>query len=313
MKPCLSISCLVLGKFCLLVACAWLSISFAWAQEVPAERVALVIGNANYVSSPLTNPTNDAKGMTELLRDAGFQVDSVLDANQQKMRMAVDQFGKRIRDERVKLAIFYYAGHGVQLDWRNYLIPVDARVRTPEDVRKQSVEVSDLLRYMQETKNRSFLVVLDACRDNPFAGTYQPMAKGLSQFDAPVGSMIAFSTSPGNVALDGDGNNGLYTSHLLREFSVRNARIEDAFKRVRLNVRVESGGKQIPWESTSLEDDLYLFPLEKKSLSEADQEAQFDREVKAWMLVKSATQIEPLIQFYVNFRAATPANWRRPD
>jgi hypothetical protein len=261
----------------------------------------LVIGNSKYLSTPLLNPANDAIGMTALLRDAGFQVDSLLDANQQSLRVAVEQFGKHIRDDNVKLAIFYYAGHGVQLDWRNYLIPVDARVRSAEDVRKQSVEVSDLLRYMQQSKNKSFLVVLDACRDNPFSGTYDPLAKGLSQFDAPVGSMIAFATSPGQVAMDGDGKNGLYTSHLLREFSVRNARIEDAFKRVRLNVRVESGGKQIPWESTSLEEDLYLFPSVNKKLSEADQEAQFDREVKAWFQVKSSTLIEPLVRFLREF------------
>lgn len=281
-----------------LLACSVLSP--AHANEV-GERVALVVGNSAYSAAPLDNPKNDASAMATLLADAGFQVDRQLDAGQADLRKAVALFGQQIRSDKVKFAIFYYAGHGMQLDWRNYLIPVDARVRSAEDVRKQSVDVSELLRYMQETKNKSFLVVLDACRDDPFAGAFRPTAKGLSQFDAPVGSLLAYSTAPGNVAMDGNGSNGLYTSHLLREFSVKNARLEDAFKRVRLNVRVESGGKQIPWESTSLEEDLYLFPAVAKKLTEAEQEVLFEKEVSAWMRVKSATSPEPLVAFIREF------------
>lgn len=264
-------------------------------------RVALVVGNSSYLTAPLANPRNDATAMAALLKEASFQVDSRIDVGQSDLQEAVKEFGRKIRDSKVNFAIFYYAGHGMQLDWRNYLIPIDARVMSAEDVRRQSVDVSELLRYMQETKNKSFLVVLDACRDDPFAGTFRAPAKGLSQFDAPVNTLLAYATSPGNVALDGTGVNGLYTSHLLREFSVKNARLEDAFKRVRLNVRVESGGKQIPWETTSLEEDLYLFPLAAKKFSAAEQEALFDKEVSAWLKVKAATSVEPLVAFIREF------------
>ena len=176
-------------------------------------------------------------------------------------------------------------------------MPVSANIRNAADVVSQTVDVSHLLRYMEQAKGRSFLVVLDACRDDPFGGAYRPPAKGLSQFDAPVGSLLAFATAPGNVARDGEGSNGLYTSHLLREFAVRGAPIEDAFKRVRLNVRLASKGQQIPWESTSLEEDIYLFPSERKSLSEAEKDQLLEREMGHWLRVKSSTDPLALASF----------------
>jgi hypothetical protein len=271
------------------------------AQNAADERIALVIGNSDYTFSPLANPKNDAVGMADLLTQAGFQVSRNLNVGRADLKSAVEQFGKRLRSPTVKLAIFYYAGHGVQLDWRNYLIPVDAKVRSADDVRAQAVDVSELLHFMDEAKDKSFLVILDACRDDPFGGNYKAANKGLSQFDGPVGSLLAYSTSPGNVALDGTGENGLYTSHLLRELSVRNAKLEDAFKRVRLNVRLESGGHQIPWESTSLEEDIYLFKSENKKLTEAEQEALIDKEVTAWKKVKTSSDPRVLANFIREF------------
>jgi hypothetical protein len=239
--------------------------------------------------------------MADLLTQAGFQVSRNLNTGQADLKAAVDQFGTRLRSPTVKFAIFYYAGHGVQIDWRNYLIPVDAKVRSAEDVRAQAVDVSELLHFMDQTKDKSFLVILDACRDDPFGGNFKVASKGLSQFDGPVGSLLAYSTSPGNVAMDGNGDNGLYTSHLLRELSVRNAKLEDAFKRVRLNVRLESGGRQIPWESTSLEEDIYLFKSETKKLTEAEQEALIEKEVNAWKKVKTSTDPRVLANFIREF------------
>src|SRR6185369_5772738 len=164
-----------------------------------------------YPNAALLNPRNDARAIADLLRQAGFAVDQRLDTSQSQLREAVTHFGESIKDPQVKFGLFYYAGHGLQLDWRNYLVPVSAKIASLEDVKQQTVDVSELLAYMDQAKGRNFLVILDACRDDPFAGSYRPPAKGLSQFDAPVGSLLAYATAPGSVALDGEGANGLYT------------------------------------------------------------------------------------------------------
>jgi hypothetical protein len=281
----------------LLVACVVLLAAPTLSAQQVAERVALVIGNSDYKSAPLPNPRNDAKAMGDLLRRAGFSVDQRVDTSQADLKDAIEKFGQVIRDPKVKFGLFYYAGHGLQLEWRNYLVPVSADIRTSDDVKKQTVDVSQLLAYMDQAKGRSFLVILDACRDDPFAGTYRPSAKGLSQFDAPVGSLLAYATAPGNVALDGEGENGLYTSSLLQEFAAPGVKLEDAFKRVRLTVRLASKGKQIPWESTSLEEDVYLFPTTRRKLSDSEQEQQLDKELEAWVRVKSSNNVEQVAGF----------------
>jgi len=270
-----------------------------WAET--SERVALVVGNSAYKHAPLANPKNDAEGMAALLTRAGFKVDRQLDTDMGALQDAVARFGQTIKDPQVKFGLFYYAGHGLQQDWRNYLVPVDANIRSAADVPKQTVDVSQLLRYMKEEQGRSFLIILDACRDDPFAGTYKPSAKGLSQFDAPVGSLLAYATAPGNVAQDGAGSNGLYTSHLLKEFAVQGVRIEDAFKRVRLNVRMASRGQQVPWESTSLEEDLYLFPNRSRALTESEKDQLLEKEMKAWQGVKNSDDPEVLAGFIREF------------
>ncbi|MCY7318996.1 MAG: caspase family protein [Ramlibacter sp.] len=263
----------------------------------PGERMALVIGNSAYPKAPLTNPRKDARDMTSLLRQAGFTVDQQLDTTKGQLSQAVARFGAAIKDPKVKFALFYYAGHGLQQEWRNYLVPVSADIRSAADVKSKTVDVSELLAYMEQAKGRSFLVILDACRDDPFAGNYRPPDKGLTQFDAPVGSLLAYATAPGSVAQDGDGENGLYTGNLLREFAVRGARLEDAFKRVRLNVRLASQGMQVPWESTSLEDDLYLFPSERMTLTDAEQDQLLEREISSWTRVRSSNDFQQLAGF----------------
>lgn len=261
------------------------------------ERVALVVGNSLYPYAPLANPARDARDMTKLLRQAGFTVAQHLDTSKSDLTEAVARFGAAIKDPKVKFALFYYAGHGLQQDWRNYLVPVSADIRSAADVKAKTVDVSELLGYMEQATGRSFLVILDACRDDPFAGNYRPPLKGLSQFDAPVGSLLAYATAPGSVAQDGDGENGLYTSNLLREFAVRGARLEDAFKRVRLNVRLASQGMQVPWESTSLEEDVYLFPSARMKLSDAEQDQQLEQEISSWMRVRASNDLEQLAGF----------------
>ncbi len=254
-------------------------------------RVALVIGNDEYPRSPLINAVNDARGVADLLRTAEFRVDLRTDTSRDALAKGVEAFGTAIARPQVKLAVFYYAGHGTQLDWRNYLVPVDANVASAKELGLRCFDLGVLLEELSKTRDKVFVLILDACRDKPLGTSFQPEQRGLSPFDAPAGTVLAFSTAPGAVASDGPGKHGLYTESLLRELSVRGVRIEDAFKRVRLNVRLASGGRQIPWESTSLESDVFLFPGAKK-LSEAELERMFEQELATWNRIKSSKDVK---------------------
>ncbi|WP_374500094.1 caspase domain-containing protein [Zoogloea sp.] len=268
-------------------------------------RSALIIGNSAYTRSRLANPTNDAKAIGELLQKATFDVDLHLDASRAKMLDAIERFGKRVASPDTSLALFYYAGHGAQLDWRNYLVPVGAPVASAKSLMAECIDLAAVLTNFSEAQrgrqDKTFVVILDACRDDPFGSDFRPSAKGLSQFDAPVGTLIAFATAPGKVALDGTGLNGLYTDNLIKELSRPDIRLEDALKRVRLNVRLASGGSQIPWESTSLEGDLYIFPQFGAQSSQGAGEIQADKEVLRWNLIKASQQAGDWIAYLREF------------
>jgi hypothetical protein len=277
----------------------------AEAPSAGAGHTALVIGNAAYSEAGLVNSTNDAKAMQTLLGGAGFSVDLQLDARRDAMLEAIDRFGQRVRTANTRLAVFYYAGHGAQLDWRNYLLPVDVSVRSAETLKTGCIDLGlvldQLAKAQKQAEGKTFVVILDACRDNPFGTAYRPPHKGLSQFDAPVGSLLAYATGPGNVASDGAGRNGLYTEHLVKELSRPDTHIEDALKRVRLNVRLASGGEQIPWESTSLESDVFIFPRATGTLSEEEQERLIEEEITHWGRVKSSRRIEDWVDYLRSF------------
>jgi uncharacterized caspase-like protein len=236
-----------------------LAVASVGAQAPLDIRVALIIGNSAYVGAPvLGNPANDARAMSEVLRSLGFSVVELRDGNRVQMAAAIT----RVRDSlkgKQGVGMLYYAGHGLQLDWHNYMVPVDARLNIAADVAVQTIDLSSVIDAFKVAGNRMNIVVLDACRDNPFASSTSS-AKGLAQLDAPPGTFLAYATAPGNVAEDGDekSGNGLYTQYLLQELKKPTAKIEDVFKRVRLNVRKQSQGRQIPWESTSLEDDFFF-------------------------------------------------------
>jgi tetratricopeptide (TPR) repeat protein len=245
----------------------WLSATLAFASAAPVAepRHALVIGNAGYASAPLLNAANDANAVAKVLERAGFKVDLKVNASHKQMQDAVTAFGDRLKNGGAGL--FYFAGHGVQIKGRNYLLPVapaGGEIKREDEVPYKALDVQQILDKMDTAKNRINMVVLDACRDNPFAGmarsTRSGGGAGLSQVDAPIGSLIAFATAPGSVASDGKGANGLYTQHLLANIERPGTPIEEVFKRVRLGVRLDSNGSQVPWESTSLEGDFYFFP-----------------------------------------------------
>ncbi len=272
----------------------------AWSAPDPS-RLALIIGNSSYRDAPLINPANDAKAVGGLFAQAGFTVDSRLDATRADMIAAIERFGAAVKRSETKLVVFYYAGHGAQLDWRNYLLPVDAVVQKQDDLKQRCVDLGLLLGQFSATKDKTFVVILDACRNNPFGSAYRPEQKGLSQFDAPVGSLLAYATSPGNVASDGEGQNGLYTQHLVRELGKHGTRIEDALKRVRLNVRLASHGEQIPWETTSLEGDIFIFNEGQKKLSETELEQLVEADVTEWARIKSSKKIADWVSYLQTF------------
>jgi len=277
----------------------WVLRASAQAQSTlnALPRVALIIGNTNYIESPLKNPGNDAKAIAGELQKVGFKTNLQLDTGRAQLAEAIQAFGADLAKSK-GVGVFYYAGHGAQLGWRNYLIPVDADVQKLEDMRTQTVELNILLAGLTKAQNAMNVIILDACRDNPFGSKVPTEHKGLSQFDAPARSLLAYATSPGNTAGDGSGAHGLYTENLLREIKVPEAKIEDVLKRVRLNVRRTSEGQQIPWESTSLEEDFYFLPPQHvRKLSEAEMEKQFNEELAVWEKIKHAKDPGALVEY----------------
>lgn len=247
------------------LACAWLlagSLRAAAAQqpqEVAAVRkVALVVGNNRYRDSPLTNPVNDALAMARTLKEVGFSVTTLTDATLAQMTDAARAFGDGLG--RGDVGLFYYAGHGMQIKGRNYLIPIDADVRREDEAQYKSFDANQVLDKMESARNPINIVILDACRNNPFARSFRSASSGLAQMDAPVGTYISFSTAPGRVASDGKGDNGLFTQHLLRALRTPNLKVEDVFKQVRISVMKDSSNQQVPWDSSSLTGDFYFLP-----------------------------------------------------
>jgi uncharacterized caspase-like protein len=185
-------------------------------------------------------------------------VDLRLDATQRQLNEAIRAFGDRLKGGGAGL--FYFAGHGVQIKGRNFLLPVGEDIRREDEVPFRAIDVQMVLDKMESAKNRVNVVILDACRDNPFARASRSAGGGLGSMDAPIGSLVAFATAPGSVASDGQGANGLYTQHLLANIEKPGLPIEEVFKRVRLGVRLDSNGRQGPWENTSLEGDFFFVP-----------------------------------------------------
>lgn len=227
-------------------------------------KVALVVGNSRYRDSPLTNPVNDALAMGRTLRDVGFTVNTLTDATLAQMTDAVRAFGDSLG--RGDVGLFYYAGHGMQIKGRNYLIPVDADVRREDEAQYKSFDANQVLDKMESARNPINIVILDACRNNPFARSFRSSSTGLAQMEAPVGTYISFATAPGKVASDGKGDNGLFTQHLLRALRTPSLKVEDVFKLVRLNVMKDSGHQQVPWDSSSLTGDFYFLPPARPAL-----------------------------------------------
>ena len=230
-------------------------------QTPPADqRVALVIGNSNYQSAPkLANPGNDAQSMSQLLNSAGFEVTRATDLTRTDMVRVVQDFTAKVAERGPgTVAMIYYAGHGVQVEGENYLLPVDAKISSSYDLEGNSLRLVDLMGTLDAITSRMRIVVLDACRNNPFPQA-NDAGRGLAIVDAPNGSIVGYSTSPGMEAADGDGNHSPYTSAFINNAREPNLPIEQLFKRVRLEVNHATRGRQTPWESSSLTSDFFFF------------------------------------------------------
>ena len=234
-------------------------------------KAALVIGNAAYKVGSLKNPVNDAQAVAASLRALGFDVVLRENTSLRDMIEAFRQFSMNARNAGVRLV--YYAGHGVQVKGRNYLLPVDTEIRAEDEVPAKSADLNELLDRLGANRQGINIVILDACRNNPFSGTevLGPDGRrlkfrgatpaGLARVEAPLGSMVAFSTAPGGVALDNPGEkNSLYTKHLLAVMRQPGLPIELVFKQVRLGVARDTGRVQVPWESSSLTGDFCFTP-----------------------------------------------------
>lgn len=232
--------------------------------EKAKKRIALVVGNSKYQSgSKLQNPENDAKAISQKLTELGFTVIERIDARQGDLRAAVAQFGSSVQSQDFEVALFYYAGHGIQVAGKNYLMPVDISPQSEMELKVLAVSADEILDQMastDENAQRTNIMILDACRDNPLSRTWTRSsgAKGLASMSAPPGTLITFSTKPGSTALDGDGKNSPYTSELLKALDVPDLRLEDIFRTVRVRVMELTNRQQIPMENSLLTRELVL-------------------------------------------------------
>lgn len=239
--------------------CAAAAMALAAGQAQAAGRIALVMGNGAYPQLPLRNPVNDARALGSSLKELGFEVIQRENAGLSSMVDGMREFLDRGRDAQVRLV--YFAGHGAQLRGKNFLIPVDAALRSEEDLPLKTANVSELVDKLAKLEGGVNILILDACRDATFpllARTRNPTAQrnlpiGFAESTRPPqGTIIAYSTSPGSVALDGPGSHSSYTRHLLTHMKEPGLPVEQMFKRVRDGVVRDTDKKQVPWETSSL-------------------------------------------------------------
>lgn len=273
----------LLISICLLGLCA----TPTWAKNV-----ALLIGNSNYSIGQLENPANDAQDLANSLRAIGFDTMIRMNQDSDSMKNAIREFADKLKNND-GIALFFFAGHGVQVNGENYLLPVAFPFRNEQEVEKNAVPANMVLRYMEDSKNRVNLVVLDACRNNPFIKTRTLKVRGLAPMDAPSGSLVAFSTAPGTEASDGSGRNGLYTKHLMTNLKMPGLTIEQVFKRTREGVENESekemGRRQSPREESSLKGgDMYFVPPPAGAAS-ANQASPEQIELAYWNAIANST------------------------
>jgi len=274
------------------VACA-----LACLAAAAEDRVALLIGNNQYAATPLRNAVNDARDLGEALKELGFKVIVRENASRKDMIDAIREFGQAI--DGANAALFFYAGHAMQFKDRNYLIPIDAAMGSEEDVTFFSVEIGQIFDRMERARTRFNFIILDACRDNPFAASFKLSSAGLAQMSSPSGTLIAYATSPGSTAADGFGRNGMYTKHILQNIKIADLPVEIMFKRVREGVERDTKRSQTPWDSSSLKGDFAFNTVGARNSAaaaaagpSADVTLQIEREF--WVSVRDSNRPEDI-------------------
>jgi Caspase domain/Protein of unknown function (DUF1566) len=248
----------VFGSHGPLAALLTLVLALLLATPAHAKRIALVVGNAAYTDKPLTNPVNDAELMQRTLQGLGFEVSLLRNASRRDLLSGLRDFEAKAADAEV--ALFYFAGHGTQVAGNNYLIPLQAQIRAESDVPDEAVDAGSVLRRMENARAKVGLVVLDACRDNPYAGASRSSVRGLGRMSVPTGSIVAYATAPGSTADDGKGRNGVYTEQLAKHLSTPGLDLREVFDRTAVEVERLTGGKQKPREDIGLRGRLVLKP-----------------------------------------------------
>lgn len=271
------------------------------------QRVALVIGNSSYkLISPLNNPKNDADLMEATLKTTGFDVIKATDVDSRGMRKAIKRFGDRLRAAgKGAIGLFYYAGHGVQSRGENFLIPLRAEISSEADLDIEAISASNILRQMEFAGNALNLVILDACRNNPFATGFRSAARGFTRLQAPTGSLVAFSAAPGQVAVDGEGNNSPYTAALAKAMLQPGVPVEQMFKRVRVSVKASTANAQTPWEESSLLGNFYFTPGKESSEEKPSINPNLTDEGIFWTTVRNSDDITVLEEFLRKFPNGT--------
>lgn len=227
--------------------------------EIPPwhRRIALVIGNSAYKSKSLKNTLNDASDMENILRQLGFRVFSLLNGDRNSMRKIIREFGEALKEEK-GVGLFFYAGHGLQVQGVNYLIPTGVNITAEYEIEDEGIKTDFILKKMIAADSWLNIVLLDACRDNPFQSDFHSSRMGLVEMKAPPGTLIGYSTAPGSVADDGKGRNGVYTKYLLKYLLAADTELLQAMKMVARGVQKETARNQIPWKADNLTVDFYM-------------------------------------------------------
>ncbi len=291
-------------------------LSFFTVNTVYAQRYALVIGNSHYGRDlgNLSNPVNDASDMARLLKKKDFNVIKLTNATKKEMAQGIRRFTKQLQQKQA-VGLFFFAGHGVEVGGRNYLIPVKANIETEAEVEFESIDSGRVMKGMELAGNNLNMIILDACRNNPYARSFRSASRGLAKSNPPKGSLILYATSPGEVASDGAGRNGLFTQHLLKAIDTPNITVEKVFKKTANGVYKAAAKKQLPWQSGVMLGDFYfsgqkmaVAPKVKPiGLSNNNQQA----EIAFWQSIADKTSAAYFQSYLDQYPAGTYVNLAR--